>query len=182
MTENENLFGYHITDEGKKLFYSDNWESKSFKDTWNVLWKEIISKFKVIYNKKPLIGLTVFIYSPSKIGKICHSEVDATSYNGMFNYSWKYCSNSSVFPVTSNGTFQDIVTCYNSFVDFHKKIQGKEKLGKLEIILTYRCKSTKYGLDLYENRKKFIKTNEQKILRDESIITIESNDDEEIDI
>jgi hypothetical protein len=49
-------------------------------------------------------------------------------------------------------------------------------------MLTYRCKSTKYGFDLYENRKKFIKTDEQKILRDESIITIESKDDEEIDI
>jgi hypothetical protein len=85
MAENENLFGYHIADEAKKLFYLDNWESKSFKDNWNALWKEIISSFKVIYNKKPLIGLTVFIYSPSKINKICHSEVDATSYNGMFN-------------------------------------------------------------------------------------------------
>jgi len=182
MTESENLFGYHVVDEVKKLFYSDNWESKSFKDNWNALWKEIISRFKVIYNKKPLIGLTILIYSPSKISKICHSEVDATSYNGMFNYSWKYCSNSSLFPVTTNGTFQDIVTCYNSFVDFYKQIPGKEKMGKLEIMLTYRCKSTIYGLDLYENRKKFLKLSEQKILRNESIITIDSKDEEEIEI
>jgi predicted RecB family nuclease len=66
----------------------------------------------------------------------------------MFNYRWKYCSNSNVFPVTSNETFQDIVTCYYSFVDFHRKIQGKEKLRKLEIMLTYSCKSTKYELQL----------------------------------
>jgi flagellar basal body-associated protein FliL len=80
----------------------------------------------------------VFIYSQSKINKICQPAVDATSYNGMFNYSYNYCSNSSVFSVTSNGTFQDIVTYYNSFVDFHTNIQSKEKLGKLEIMLTYR--------------------------------------------
>jgi hypothetical protein len=60
-----------------------------------------------------------------------------------------------VFPVTSNGTFQGIVTCYNSFVDFHRKIQGKEKLGKFEIMLTHRCKSAKFGLD--HTSKKFIK-------------------------
>jgi hypothetical protein len=181
MAENENLFGYHIADEDKKLFYSDNWESKNFKDNWNALWKEIIRRFKVIYNEKPLIGLTVFIYSPSKINKICHTEVDATSYNGLFIYSWKYCSNLSLYPVTSNGTFEDIVTCYNSFVDFYRKISCKEKFGKLDIVLIYKCKTTKYGFDLYESRKRLIGTNEQKILRNESIIKIDSKNDEEIE-
>ncbi len=43
MAENENLLEYHIADEVKQLFDFDNLESKSFKHSWNALWKKIIS-------------------------------------------------------------------------------------------------------------------------------------------
>jgi hypothetical protein len=152
-----NCFGWTILDPFYHKFYYDNWESLTFQDCWNTLWREIIAKFNLIYNQKPSIILTCFIYSPNNIVEINESQIDKTSKSGLFSYNWKITEDGSQTSFCQVSTYRDIISCYNSMINFYANSVNKSCVAKAEIVLVYNPIQIRRLIDITKERNENLK-------------------------
>lgn len=167
-----NVFGWNIIDR-KGNFYLDNWQFNTFSDAWNNLWKEILSKFNIIFNSNPNIKLLGFIYDSSNMTKISDSDLEMCSRNSLFLYRWKLCGEKSHLSTECSLKFKDIVSCHNSMIDFLNNAIKRGSFFQMEITLEYQRLITKISTKIKLQRQQLfgIKENEN-----EEIFTINDID------
>lgn len=149
-----NVFGWSIDDNVLRKFYYDNWESKDFSECWNALWKEILSKFSLIFNQKPKIKLTCLIYSPDKMSRIFESEIQMASKNSLFRYNWKLIDENSNVSTKGYKSYEDVITCFNSMCHFYHDMDRRGCMTIAEIELVYHPTVSRNLLDIYRERNK----------------------------
>ena len=156
MNSISNVYGWSISDRNFRKFYYDNWSYDSFSSSWNFLWKEIISKFKLVVIDKPSITLTSFISCNSELKKIEEKEIDVISKNSLFYYSWRIKSFNDKTYTGSIYYFYDILSCYNEMIDYVIENRMSADRLKIQILLEYEPFPTNGIDDISTQRSSYL--------------------------
>lgn len=136
----ENTFrnGFYVNDKSNLFnLVSSNYEFASV--IWKKLWDDFNEKFVKILNCLPKTGLILCISPETGVDYIRTKLNDEIEFNGKFFYNWIFTATDYKlleYHVSNKVIFQDILSCYNSFVHFYNNEAHEKQKGKLEIIIS----------------------------------------------